>query len=234
MTTTAPTTAPTVQEQAPVLLGALAGYVGFRTIAMGLRTGLVRALADRPGSTSDELATALGLDPFYTAVWCRAGLAAAVLDRSGEGFTLAPHMETLLLDTGSPAYVGAVFVVLAEPEVFGRFEDNLGTGRRMWWDDTSPAWIAGVAGTGTPFYTRLVPGGLAQVPGLTERLEARCRVVDTACGAGVGVVRLAGHYPAAGSSGSTGTSTRSTRPAPGSPTPASPTASSWSAARSRI
>lgn len=79
--------------------------------------------------------------------------------------------------------------------MFGRFEQNLATGTRMWWDDTSPEWIAGVAGTGTPFYTRLVPGGLDRVPGLSDALSRGCRVVDTACGAGVGVVRLAAHYP---------------------------------------
>lgn len=65
----------------------------------------------------------------------------------------------------------------------------------MWWDDTSPEWIAAVAGTGTPFYVRLVPGGLAQVPGLAERLDAGVRIVDTACGAGEGILRIAATYP---------------------------------------
>ena len=59
-----------------------------------------------------------------------------------------------------------------------------------------PDWIAAVARAGTSFYTRLIPGGLEQVPGLGERLAAGCRVVDSACGAGVGVVRLAEAYPA--------------------------------------
>ncbi|HSJ45761.1 MAG TPA: hypothetical protein VK923_13860 [Euzebyales bacterium] len=54
--------------------------------------------------------------------------------------------------------------------MFDRFERVLPTGERMWWSDTSDAWIANVAGTGTPFYTRLVPGGLDRVPGLSERL----------------------------------------------------------------
>jgi len=76
-----------------------------------------------------------------------------------------------------------------------RFESALGTGKRIWWDETSPEWIAAVAGTGTPFYTRLVPAGLDTVPALGERLTAGCRVVDTACGSGVGVVRLAVTYP---------------------------------------
>ena len=187
--------APTVAQQAPILLGQIAGYVGHRTIAMGLRRGLVRAIADQPGSTTGELAELLGLDPFYAAVWARSALAAGVLERAGEGYRLAPHLDTLLLDTASPAYVGGVFQVTEAAEMFSRFEAELASGERMWWNDTSPEWITAVSGTGTPFYTRLVPGGLGKVPGLAAELERGCRIVDTACGAGIGLARLAEHYP---------------------------------------
>ncbi|GAA3171788.1 hypothetical protein GCM10010531_26520 [Blastococcus jejuensis] len=190
----APTTA-TLAEKAPTVLSLIAGYVGHRTVAIGLRQGLIRRLADEPGSTPDDLAEALDLDPFYVGVWCRAGLAAGVLERSDDGYRLGDHIATLLLDTTSPAWDGGVFAVTEAPEMFGRFETHFATGERMWWDDTSPEWIAAVAGTGTPFYTRLVPGGLAQVPGLAERLDAGVRVIDTACGAGNGAVRLATAYP---------------------------------------
>ncbi len=186
---------PTLAETAPKILSLLAGYVGHRTVSMGLRAGLVQALAARPGSTADDLAQACGLDPFYVSVWCRAAFAAGIAEREGTGLRLGDHVATLLLDTTSPAYAGGVFGVLEAPEVFGRFESAFASGERMWWDDTSPEWIAAVSGTGTPFYTRLVPGGLDRVPGVAEALAAGCRVVDTACGAGVGVVRLATTYP---------------------------------------
>lgn len=197
MTATAPAT-PSVADQAPALLGHVAGYAAHRTVAMGIRQGLVQALADAPPSQSvgdDALAAQLGLDPFYVGVWCRSALAAGVCQREGDGYRLAPHMDTLLLDTTSPAYVGGVFTLFEQPELFGRFEDVLASGERMWWEDTSPEWIAQVAGTGGPFYTRLIPTGLDQVPGLTERLDAGCRVVDTASGSGTGLLRLAAHYP---------------------------------------
>lgn len=198
MTTTLPprTGTATLAETAPKVLSLLAGYVGHRAVSLGLRSGLVAALADRPGGTPDDLAEVCGLDPFYVSVWCRAALAAGVVEREGSGYRLGDHMATLLLDTTSPAFVGGVFGVLEAREVFGRFEEAFPSGERMWWDDTSPEWIAAVSGTGTPFYTRLVPGGLDRVPGLPEALSAGCRVVDTACGAGLGVVRLATTYPA--------------------------------------
>jgi SAM-dependent methyltransferase len=187
----------TLQQQAPILLGHAAGLVGARTIAIGLRNGLFAELARRPGGcTAEELADALGLDAFYARVWCQGAIAAAVCDRDGETVTLAPHMATLLLDRTSPGYVGGVFTVMEQPEMFGRFDAEFATGERLWWDECSPDWIDAVASTGGPFYTRLVPGGLQQVPGVAERLTAGCRVVDTACGSGVGLVALARHYPA--------------------------------------
>ena len=188
--------APTLQQQAPTLLSHLAGYVGHRTVAIGLRSGLLAHLAATPdGATPDDLAEHLDLDPFYVSVWCRAAFAAGVCDRDGDTYRLAPHMDTLLLDRSSPAFVGGVFTVLEQDEVFDRFERTLASGDRMWWNDTSAEWISGVAETGGAFYVRLVPNGLAQVPGLADRLAAGGHIVDTACGAGGGVVRLAEAYP---------------------------------------
>jgi len=195
MSTTA-TTTPTITDQARALLGHAAGYVGHRTIGLGLRAGLIEALRDESGGlTAAELASRCGHDPFYVAVWCRSAVAAGVCTRDGDRYRLAPHLDTLLLDEGSPAYVGGLFTLFEQQELFNRFEQVLSTGERLWWDECSPEWIAGVSKSGRPFYTRLVPGGLAEVPGLVERLEAGCRIVDTACGAGLGLSRLAEHYP---------------------------------------
>jgi len=203
--TTITHTPPTVQEQAGIVLPHLAGYVAHRGVAIGLRSGLLAALADAEsgsgtGLTPGALADRLGLDPFYVAVWCRAMFAAGICERDGTDLTestyrLAPHMATLLLDDTSPAYVGGTFRVLEQPEMFDRFEANLATGERLWWDECSPDFITGVSGTGSPFYTRLVPGGLQQVPGLEAALTAGARILDTACGTGRGLVRLATTYP---------------------------------------
>lgn len=192
-----PSLEPTMQDQAGMLLGHVAGYMAHRVIEMGLSSGLVRAIAEAPTSTADQLAEQLELDDFYTSVWCRAGYGAGLLERSGAGFALAPHLATLLLETESPGYVGAMFPLVLEPEMFDRFADNLASGKRLWWNDTSAAWIDAVSGTGQPFYTRLIPKGLAQVPGLRDRLSSSSRIVEHACGTGIGLLRLAQAYPQA-------------------------------------
>jgi SAM-dependent methyltransferase len=194
---------PTPQQQGARLLGQVAGYVAHRTIAMGLRTGLIRALAASDGAVAPaRLAALLGADPSFVAVWCRAALSAGLCDTDSSDIDpvasvrLAPHVGALLLDEDHPAYLGGVFEVLEQPEVFERFEGSLTDGATMWWSDCRPEWIDGVAGTGRPFYTRLIPGGLHRIPGLAERLAAGCTVLDSSCGSGAGLVRLATSYPA--------------------------------------
>jgi SAM-dependent methyltransferase len=184
-----------IKESVGNMLGLLAGYVGHRTVATGLRAGLVAALARGGPATPDELADRACLDPFYTFAWCRAAYGAGVCDRDGDVYALAPNLATVLLDDTSPAYVGGVFNVLQQPEIFDRFEANLASGERLWWDGCSPEFIAAVGGTGRPFYRRLVPDGLARVPGLASALAQGCRVLDTACGAGHGLVMLAEACP---------------------------------------
>lgn len=196
----APTTTPsqiTPQEQAEqILMPQAAGYIGHKTVAIGLRQGLVEALADSAdGMTADELAETRGFDPFYVAVWCRAALASGILELDGDRHRLAPHLDTLLLNEESPRYAGALFTLMEQPEMFDRFEASLTSGDRTWWDGASTDFIANVSATGRPFYTRLIPQGLDQVPGLGERLADECRIMDTACGAGIGVVRTARTYP---------------------------------------
>ncbi|MGH8888677.1 MAG: class I SAM-dependent methyltransferase [Acidothermaceae bacterium] len=196
----------TIREQSSRLLTHIAGFVAHRVVAVGLRQGLIQTLADDDaptGLSADQLAERLNLDPFYVAVWCRGAVASGVCDADGATssatlearYRLAPHTATLLLETTHPAYLGGVFTVLEQREVFDRFESVLRSGERLWWDSCSPDWIAGVADTGLPFYTRLVPGGIAQVPGLAERLDKGGRIVDTACGSGVGMLRFAQTYP---------------------------------------
>jgi SAM-dependent methyltransferase len=187
-----------VKQQAGMLLEQAAGYVATRTIQLGLRTGLLEVFADADGGiTPDELAVAADIDPFYAQVWCRAATAAGLLKGDGARLRLAEHLDDLLLTGDHPAHVGAVFRIFEHPEIFEHFGERLATGERTWWDRCSPEFIAGVSATGLPFYVRLIPGGLNLVPGLAAQLQGPARILDAACGAGAGLVRLAEAFPTA-------------------------------------
>ena len=171
-------------------------YVGVRAMDIGLRLGLFEAIAKHgDGISSEALAKEQGLDPLYTQVWCRAAYASEVLELAGEEkFVLAPHMDKLLLDKDFPGYIGGMPGIMVQPEIFDRFSENLPSGKRIWWDECSPDWIEAVSLTARPFYSRLIPN-LSRVPGLTERLEQDARILDLACGVGIGLMRLAEAYP---------------------------------------
>ncbi|MDX1621912.1 MAG: hypothetical protein R3320_13020, partial [Nitriliruptorales bacterium] len=131
------TAAPTPQDQAAeVLIPLAAGYVGHRTVTLGMRQGLVEELAGAPDAmTPDQLADSLGFDPFYVGVWCRAALAAGVLERDGDRYRLAPHMADLLLNEEFPGLIGPTLELLEHPEMFDLFEERLDTQERTWWDE---------------------------------------------------------------------------------------------------
>ncbi|MCI0856481.1 MAG: methyltransferase domain-containing protein [Chloroflexi bacterium] len=187
-----------VQQQAGKIITHVAGYVGVKAIDMGLRLGMLDELAKHPdGVTSDALAEALSLDPFYVGVWCSAAYGAEVLDADGDTFKLAPHMDKLLLDKDFPGYVGGLPNIMVQPELFDTFAKNLPSGKRSWWDECSPEWIEAVSLTARPFYSRLVAGGFDRVPGLSDRLAGEVKIMDLACGAGVGLQKLAAAYPKA-------------------------------------
>ena len=186
-----------IQQQGAKLLSQVAGYVGVRTMDIGLRFGLLEEVLKHPeGITPDDLAKQKGLDPFYVQVWCRSAYASEVLELAGnENYKLAPFMDKLLLDQDFPGYIGAVPGVMVQPEIFDHFTEKLPSGQRTWWDQCSSTFIQMVSGTGRAFYTRLIPGGLSQIPGLADRLAEGARMLELACGAGVGLVRMAQTYP---------------------------------------
>lgn len=189
-------TAPDVQHGSAVLLGNVAGYIGFRTVEIGLRHRLFQRLAGHPaGMSAKDLAADAGLDPLFLAVWCRSAFAAGVLGGGAEAYWLDQATAALLVDRDSPDYIGGMFALFDKPEVFDRFAEAFDSGQRTWWDEFSAEFIAGVAETGRPAYIRLVPAGLAKVPGLVDVLYKDADVVDLGCGAGFGLTRLAQAYP---------------------------------------
>jgi ubiquinone/menaquinone biosynthesis C-methylase UbiE len=199
-TATAPAaTQPDLAQQSAKLLGQYAGYAGTWTIELGLRTGLLESLAGR-AATADDLAERLGTDPLYTRVWCRSAYAAGVLELAEDGATyaLAPHMATLLLDADAPGYLGGIartFVALRES--FLDVRDFIRSGRREWWSDFDPEWIAAVGDSGQAFYRRMLNLVVPRLPAVRSALEAGAHVLDLACGVCNGPIKIARAYPAA-------------------------------------
>ena len=185
-----------IQQQAGKILTQVAGYIGVRTIDIGLRMGLFEELAAHPeGMTVEALAKQKSLDAYYTQVWCRSAYASEVLELEGESYKLAPHMDKLLLNLDFPGYAGGLPGIMGQPEMFDMFSQNLPTGKRIWWDECSPEFIEAVSLTARPFYVRSIPGGLSKVPGLSDKLAQGGKILELGCGVGVGLLRMAEAFP---------------------------------------
>lgn len=179
-----------------LLLGHVAGYVGHRTVQIGVHHGIFVRLAAHPeGISPAKLAAESGFDPFFLQTWCRSAHAAGVVELSDGVCRIDPITVTLLTDRDSPAYLAGLFPLLDQPEMFDVFADRLASGERTWWDRFSPEFIRAVAETSRAAYLRLIPGGFSQVPGLDGVLAEGADVLELACGTGFGLVRLTGTYP---------------------------------------
>lgn len=185
------------RERQVRMLELVAGYAGFRAVGIGLEHGILQHMAARgDGIETSDMAAVTGLDPSFLEVWCRLAHAVGVLDSTGDAYRLDGSVASLLTDRDSPAYLGGLFRAFHQSETFDPFSDRLPTGEPTWWDEFSSEFIGAVAETTRPAYLRLVPEGLARVPGLIQALDGPAHVVDLACGTGFGLATLANAYPA--------------------------------------
>ena len=186
-----------VQQQAGKLIAHYAGFVGYKTIEIGQKSGLLKTLAQSANGLSvKDLAAQAGTDEFYTGVWARAAYAAELVEVDDHGrYALAPHIADLLVNEDFPGYVGGIPGLFSQPEFIDNFAGALNTGEHIWWEDTSPEFITAVSKTGWPFYNRLIPKGLDNVPGLPETLSGEARVLELGSGVGRGLVKFASTFP---------------------------------------
>ena len=60
------TSPPEIQQQAGKILSQVAGYIGVKTVEIGLQSGLLEEIAKHPqGITADDLAKQRGFDPIH-------------------------------------------------------------------------------------------------------------------------------------------------------------------------
>jgi ubiquinone/menaquinone biosynthesis C-methylase UbiE len=187
-----------VAEQAGKILGALSGTATVWGLDLGLRLGVFDHLAERPaGATADEVAAALKLDAQYTHVVLRAAYAAEVLDLDEGRYRLAEHMDVVLLDADSPAYLaGALKTFVALRETYLDLRDFARDGRREWWSDFDPEWIDAVGDNGQVFYRRLLNLVIPKLPAVSEALvRGGARYLDLASGVCRGPAKIVDAYP---------------------------------------
>jgi SAM-dependent methyltransferase len=192
----APDGPPTLADQVSRLYDLIAGYHVTHLLEIARELGVWEALVRSPGLASEDLATELGTDPFYTDVLCRTAFSFGLLEREGPGWRMAAHFDQILGDPESSFYLACaprVHMVLGEDyrDYVGHF--RAGTTRPyQTHGDEFMREVAEALKTLPRIFLDLV---LPRLPGLAARLEEGGRLLDVGCGGGWAVVQIAERFP---------------------------------------
>jgi ubiquinone/menaquinone biosynthesis C-methylase UbiE len=187
-------------EQALRLYNWAAGAAGLRMASYGLRFGFFRALSEASdGLTIEELATARGLDERYVTAWAKTSLAVELLeyDRGSGRFTLAPHMDALLLDDSDFQYAAGLAMSHAvESRLADRVAECFGSGEGIPFADYGVEMVETIHAFSKAAYELFLPSVLLpELPELRRRLLDGGTILEIGCGAGAGLVALARTFP---------------------------------------
>lgn len=176
---------------------------GFNTIYLldlGVKLGLFKALADKPGASASELAAALGLHVPYVETWCRTCYGMEVLDADEPGgYRLAPHMDNILANPGHPRFLGG-FLRLGTDVAADDFRDCLiafKTGAVKPFQGRGEVFAKSVAESTWGLQVVTAKKIIPELPDLLPRLQAGGALLEVGCGTGNLLLQLAKSFPQA-------------------------------------
>lgn len=198
------------------------GFNVMHLIDLGIELGLFRALAEKPGVTTAQLANALGLAPASVATWCLTAYAFELLEVDedladdvdatrgsdaaasgnailGKPVRLAPFIDQLFGNPTHPRYLGG-YVQLgtrhaAEDFRFARtaYKDGAVQPFQGRSDDFARLIGEGIAGVNAMVARKILP----TLAGLDDRLKAGGSLLEVGCGTGNLLRQVAKAYPSA-------------------------------------
>jgi SAM-dependent methyltransferase len=191
-----PAATPTLTDQVSRLYDLVAGYHATHLLEIARELGVWEALAQRPGLTSEELATGLGTNLFYTDVLCRTAFSFCLLEREGAGWRTAPHFDQILGDPASSFYLASaprVHMVLGED--YREYVRHFRAGTTRSYQEHGEVFMREVAEALRTLPRIFLDLVLPRLPGLSARLQDGGRVLDVGCGGGWAVVQIAERFP---------------------------------------
>jgi ubiquinone/menaquinone biosynthesis C-methylase UbiE len=193
------TTEITKQTQWQKLLNYILGNQAAWCANIGLNTGLFQAIADagEAGITEEALAQKLDYELRYVQVWCRGAYAFELLDwEEQSGYKLAPYLETLLLDSTDPQFMGGrIQFYTAFYEDYKAFPNYLKTGDIWPRSAHDPFLIEALKNLTKPDCLMITNHVLPQASDTLARLEVGGTILDIGVGGGDHIVHYARRFP---------------------------------------
>jgi SAM-dependent methyltransferase len=167
-------------------------------ISVGNRTGLFDKMSELPPSTSEQIATAAGLDERYVREWLGAMTAGRFVEHDAKKmtYTLPPEHAASLTHaagTGNLANMAEFFALMGDVE--DQIVDSFRKGGGVPYSGFPKFQELMRQESAAVFDQTLVQATLPMVDGLIDRLNAGIDVADVGCGAGHAVNVMARAFP---------------------------------------
>jgi SAM-dependent methyltransferase len=187
----------------------LGSSLGVMLTALGVRTGIWRAMAGAGPLTAAEVATRTGLAEPYVREWLRAQAAGgylrfeegqgSVLDSSGDKFVLPYPVAAALLEGPGGNIVDACATMFTSmATVAPEYEAAFRSGRGFGWDERTPEHWRGADGlTRAALATPLFAAAIGALDGVADALRAGGTAADVGCGFGAPTIMIAEAFPSA-------------------------------------
>jgi len=188
----------TLSDQVNWLHDIIAGYHATNLIEIGRELGVWKNLTEMPGLTSAGLAARLGTDRFATDVLCRTAFALELLERTGDGWRMAPHFDQLLGRPDSTFYLGhSARANLLVGQDYAAYVGRIRSGAVVSYASRGADFVRELGESTATLPRVFFELVLPRLPFLGRRLAGGARILDVGCGIGVAVVEFAERYPGA-------------------------------------
>ena len=174
-----------------------AGALAIMT-SIGHRTGLFDAMSELPPSTSEQIASAAGLNERYVREWLGAMVVGGTVEHDAESGTyfLPPEHAAWLTRAATPNNIAVIIQFIP---LMGSVEDGIVESFKVGGGlpySAFPRFHEVMAeDSGQTVVAALTDAILPLVPGLTERLEEGMDVLDVGSGSGRALNRMARTFP---------------------------------------
>jgi SAM-dependent methyltransferase len=187
-----------VDEQVARIFTWRRGFNAVFLIDIGVELGLFKALAEKPGRTSAQIAADLKLHSPYVDVWCMTAFGLGLLDADEQRqFRLTAHMDKILASPGHPrdltGYIrlGTAFMT----EDFELCRKAFHTGEIVPFQGRSHAFAETIGDAIGGLHAATARKFLPDLESMAERLKKDASVLEVGCGTGRFLMQLAKAWP---------------------------------------
>ena len=176
------------------------GFNTIHLIDLGIKLGLIRALAEAPGSSAQDLAGKLGLHAPYVETWCRTAYGMEILDAAELGrWRLAPFFDVILASPTHPRYLGGYVRLGTEvaADDFQRLIEAFRGGATKPFQGRGESFAQAIGESTWGLQVITAKKLLPELPDLASRLQAGGAILEIGCGTGNLLMQLAKAFSAA-------------------------------------